>query len=456
MTLASFFTAQHADDLGATLTKSTSTPSTTFTAQTVGAALSGKSTIERCIFHRFELTSLPRRVTINGVRLALIPTGADISNFQPHQYGFLKQDGLWETSDAFNNTSYPQNLDLPFADWDEGTETDLSVWTDGASGGSATVVAAAAGVLWDVGDGTGIATPAMTATGLAAHLQHSVDSINESAPVVALLTFRTYAGESVGGPTVAMFNHSTYAGPSLEVDFTPGDPESVFTVVPQAQSDGGTMEVTINGTFLDAFDRDVSATVTWTSSIEGLLVTGANFVEQDLTVGAHTMTVVATSDQLADLQTETNYDNSPISEGTRTTGSGYAIGDIITMDDGSTVEVHTLSGSSVATFTVHSDLSGPSIPVDVTIAQASVEPAGGINFSLTPGADNITTLTDTTVFTITVYSVPSDIQAAVTAATVAGVGDGDNTSLQIAGGLLSVGAGGGAGQKGIAVLDAVI
>jgi hypothetical protein len=61
-------------------------------------------------------------------------------------------------------------------------------------------------------------------------------------------------------------------------------------------------------------------------------------------------------------------------------------------------------------------------------------------------------LTDTTIFTITIYDVPTDLAAAIVASTV----DGDpNTSLQIAGGWLSAGAGGGSGERGVAVIDAL-
>ncbi|GAG17221.1 unnamed protein product, partial [marine sediment metagenome] len=147
--------------------------------------------------------------------------------------------------------------------------------------------------------------------------------------------------------------------PQLYVDWTPPPPTATFVIVPQAQDGGVTdMTVTIEGTFTDKEDDSAITDATWTDSVSGLLYTGETLVEADLTVGTHTITVVAT---------------------------------------------------------------------------------------------DVAAQTITTVFDILIYDVPDDLAIAIVASTV----DGDpNTSLQIAGGLLSSGAGGGTGEKGIAVIEA--
>ena len=67
-------------------------------------------------------------------------------------------------------------------------------------------------------------------------------------------------------------------------------------------------------------------------------------------------------------------------------GTGYSVNDVITLTNGATITVNTLSGSAVATFTVTT--TGPAIPGEV-ILQESVAPAGGTGFSITAQAANL-------------------------------------------------------------------
>jgi hypothetical protein len=96
---------------------------------------------------------------------------------------------------------------------------------------------------------------------------------------------------------------------------------------------------------------------------------------------------------LVTAQTDTNYDNIG-SNGTFAAGTGYAVNDVITLDDGwTTVTVNSLSGSAVATFTVNSTF-GRSAVAGTTMTQDSVAPAGGTGFTLTPQSNNIVTVSD--------------------------------------------------------------
>jgi hypothetical protein len=90
---------------------------------------------------------------------------------------------------------------------------------------------------------------------------------------------------------------------------------------------------------------------------------------------------------LIENQDETSYDNIPTTEGSFVAGTGYAVNDVITLDNGATINVDTLSGSAVATFTVLTQ--GRRTANGTTLTQESVAPAGGTGFTLTPEADNL-------------------------------------------------------------------
>ena len=90
---------------------------------------------------------------------------------------------------------------------------------------------------------------------------------------------------------------------------------------------------------------------------------------------------------LVPTQDETSFDNSPTTEGTFVAGTGYAVSDVITLDNGATITVDTLSGSAVATFTVTTQ--GRRTASGTTLTQESVAPTGGTGFTLTPDVDNL-------------------------------------------------------------------
>ena len=420
----------------------------------IATSTDGYSFFYQAVFVRFDLLGFPAGGTVLGVKAEWTSGGtSSLLSSDSIAIGFLLDDGLWSSSNRFGTSSYAQRQDLPFAEWADGFHTDDTVWINGSRGGTTGKISATTtNSIWDIGDGTGVGTPLMTATGLAAHLQLAIDDQGIDDPLVALHAYRDFNGLNAGGPNVRTRNTaSAFQYPELWVSFTPRVPSGVFTVVPQAQLVNGTMQVTINGVFTDYVGKEAGTTATWFSSLEGLLVTGPNFVEQDLRVGVHNFTVTAKSRALQSDQDETDYDNSPTSEGVFAGGSGYAVNDRITMADGLVVDVTSVNSGVVDGFTT----SGPSggIVDRVLIAQTGVVPAGGTGFTITPGPDNAEQQIGTQFFTITVYDGATDIPAAITAATVAG---DPNSSLQIAGGILSAGAGGGSGEKGIAVIDDLV
>lgn len=124
-----------------------------------------------------------------------------------------------------------------------------------------------------------------------------------------------------------------------------------------------------------------------------LTLTNINFVA----LGTNNPGRLESVTPLVTAQDETLYDNSPTTEGTFSGGTGHAASDVITMDDDwTTVLVDAVSGGVVTQFTVTS-LRGRSA-VDGTTINQSTTTGSGIDFSLTPGVDNIV-LAGTNTFT---------------------------------------------------------
>ena len=166
----------------------------------------------------------------------------------------------------------------------------------------------------------------------------------------------------------------------------------IFTV-PQAASahfdanDNLIDVVTTTGCTFVGFDRGVETSQDtgddWTNCIYSgngtIVANGCDLTGS--TVSAHLIPIITAQD-------ETSYDNSPTTEGTFSGGTGYAVGDIIWLDDGSKITVDTLSGSAVLTFTVEAGYGGSVLAEpNVAIAQDKTDGSGG-GFTLTPDVDN--------------------------------------------------------------------
>jgi hypothetical protein len=90
-------------------------------------------------------------------------------------------------------------------------------------------------------------------------------------------------------------------------------------------------------------------------------------------------------------QDESDFDNTG-SNGTFAGGTGYSTSDVITLNDGSTITVDTVSAGVITEFTVTTNTTEGSggVVANKTLTQSSVTPAGGTGFTLTLGDNNET------------------------------------------------------------------
>lgn len=201
----------------------------------------------------------------------------------------------------------------------------------------------------------------------------------------------TYAWEDRGLSIDNYYQFSIIGdtGVTCEYSFT----ACIFTV-PQATS----ASFDANDTLLDVvtmaactfagFDRGIETSQdtgdNWTNCIYSgngtIVANGCDLTGS--TVSAHLIPII-------DAQDETSYDNSPTTEGSFTSGAGYAVGDIIWLEDGSKVTVDALGiGSEVQDFTVEAGYGGIVLAEPgVAIAQDKTDGSGG-GFTLTPDVDN--------------------------------------------------------------------
>ncbi|MEN8160426.1 MAG: Ig-like domain-containing protein, partial [Myxococcota bacterium] len=105
------------------------------------------------------------------------------------------------------------------------------------------------------------------------------------------------SGPGGGGRSAAAFDGSPTGAPLLHVEFDPPanhHPEIAITSPLQGTTVFAGSSVSFAGTASDFESSDVTASLMWTSSLDGILGTGGSFSRSDLTVGAHTITVTAT------------------------------------------------------------------------------------------------------------------------------------------------------------------
>lgn len=87
---------------------------------------------------------------------------------------------------------------------------------------------------------------------------------------------------------------------------------------------------------------------------------------------------------------ETDFDNSPTTEGTFAGGTGHAAGDVITLSDGSEVTVETVSAGVVTEFTI-TNSSMALASLGDTLSQSSTT-GSGVSFSLTLDQDSLSNI----------------------------------------------------------------
>lgn len=88
-----------------------------------------------------------------------------------------------------------------------------------------------------------------------------------------------------------------------------------------------------------------------------------------------------------DGQDDTDYDETPSTEGSFTQGSGYIDSEVITLSDGTQVTVVSHTGGAIDEFTVDSSGSTGAVVSD-TLTQSSTT-GSGVGFSLTLDIDNV-------------------------------------------------------------------
>ncbi len=118
------------------------------------------------------------------------------------------------------------------------------------------------------------------------------------------------------------------------------------------------------------------------TSVSGGVITGVSIIDG----GSYTS--LPATQVLRSGQTNTSYNNSPTSEGTFAGGTGYTAGNVLTLSNGATVTVSTVSSGVVTGFTVTSSTTTP-VTVGVTLTSTG---GTGSGFTITPDTDNVASL----------------------------------------------------------------
>jgi hypothetical protein len=151
-----------------------------------------------------------------------------------------------------------------------------------------------------------------------------------------------------------------------QISITVNAPNTPPTVSITAPADGATFNeghsITFTGTATDAQDGDLTSSLTWTSSLDGPIGSGASFTRSDLSVGAHIITASATdSGGLSgqhQISLTVNALNTPptVSITAPADGATYTAGQSITFSGTAT---DAQDGDLSASLTWTSDLDGP-------------------------------------------------------------------------------------------------
>jgi hypothetical protein len=140
----------------------------------------------------------------------------------------------------------------------------------------------------------GEAGPAQQTPSLAAIVQERVNAIDwQPGDALSFLV----RGPGGGVRTAAAFDGSPTGAPLLHVEFDPPanhHPEIAIASPLQGTTVFAGTSVSFTGTATDVESADVTSSLMWTSSLDGILGTGGSFARSDLTVGAHTIAVTAT------------------------------------------------------------------------------------------------------------------------------------------------------------------
>jgi len=246
-------------------------------------SVGSKNPLWYCAHTRFDLTGLPAGVTITGVAIRYT-TGAYQGGGFPVEGGFIKRDGVWDGASAFQG--YPNSLTLPIGQRNSGSVSYPEVYVGDAPGFSnlTTMTQTVRGGEYGFGEGL----PAyQDAPGLLAQFQAALDSQGDD-PVVCFHWYRFGPGLMAEyWQSIAAANNTTFAHPAIEVEWTGGNEAPSVSITspagPIVVDDGE--DVTLAGTATDAEDGDLSASIDWSSDLDGALGTGASIVVDSLSAG---------------------------------------------------------------------------------------------------------------------------------------------------------------------------
>ncbi len=172
------------------------------------------------------------------------------------------------------------------------------------------------------------------------------------------------------------------------------------------------------------------------TGIEGTFIGGNDyFVGEVTTLSNGTTVLVDTVDAgqqrfvIQSGQDETNYDNTPVSEGTFDGGLGFTPspgiddGATITLNDGTVITIDNVAGGgAVDQFTVTSGSTSSSASTGLTRGQLTTQSSTGIGFTLTPDTANETIVGPVTEFTVTASGSDFFLAQSLVQTTTTGIG----------------------------------
>jgi|TARA_Y100000296_G_scaffold79410_1_gene103300 hypothetical protein len=204
-------------DIGAQQTSSPiyHTLDTAQTSEPLGSVIDKYATYH-AVFHRFDLSSLPKPVSIKGVLMQWTADGGGSGTFIVRG-GFIDKDGKWDISGSFGN--YDDVSEMPFAEWDYASQTDDTVWVEDEHAFEASVTGSGVSHDLSFGENLSLDEDTIAITGLVAQLQAYVNA-EAAGPSACLLFYKPFLTGVETYQQVVTSDHVTEAlRPLLTIDW---------------------------------------------------------------------------------------------------------------------------------------------------------------------------------------------------------------------------------------------
>ena len=202
-------------DLGADQVKTATATDETQESASLGSIVFKKLTAYYALFLRFDLSSLPKPVKINGVLMQWTADGGGSGTFDVRG-GFIDKDGSWDAAGAFSN--YATLSELPFAQWLYGNEDDDTVWVGDAPAFEAEMVGSGETHILSFGENLEYDDDTIAVTGLVSQLQTYLNA-ESAGPSVCLQFYRDYVGATERYQQVVMSDVDAESRPQLRIDW---------------------------------------------------------------------------------------------------------------------------------------------------------------------------------------------------------------------------------------------